>query len=56
MTVEIKTWYDLKRFIVDELDGEQLGQPVRVSDDWEGTEKEVHSIERNGDSLMLIVP
>ena len=29
-TRKIETWYDLKRFIVDELTGDQLGQPVEI--------------------------
>lgn len=34
-TVKINTWYDLKRFIVDELTGDQLGQEVELLVDGE---------------------
>lgn len=30
ITTKIDTWYDLKRFVVDELTGDQLGQPVEL--------------------------
>lgn len=34
-TRKIETWYDLKRFIVDELTGDHLGQPVELLVDGE---------------------
>jgi hypothetical protein len=45
MKVEIKTWYDLKRFIIDELKGENLGQPVLIDDNESASIREVKEVE-----------